>query len=187
MPPRIMISHASTDEKIATAWYDLLRSIFPTSELRYSSDPRNPPFHGYSAFAEQIHDWVKETEYCLTVQTPISKRRPWLIWEAGLAKSLNKEIFVVLYGVKPGRLENPLDSEPHYCGLEKSDVQRIVRRIATDSGVTYHEEDLATAFAKYDQVLREIATPSSPGMSSMKNAFCWSLRTSKGKGSRQQV
>ena len=72
-----------------------------------------------------------------------------------MAKSLNKEIFVVLYGVKPGRLENPLDSEPHYCGLEKSDVQRIVRRIATDSGVTYYEEDLATAFAKYDQVLRE--------------------------------
>jgi hypothetical protein len=155
MPPRIMISHASTDEKIATAWYDVLRSIFPTSELRYSSDPRNPPFDGYSAFAEQIHDWIKETEYCLTVQTPSSKHRPWLIWEAGLARSLNKEIFVVLYGVKPGRLENPLDSEPHYCGLEKSDVQRIVRRIATDSGVTYHEEDLATAFAKYDQVLRE--------------------------------
>jgi hypothetical protein len=127
MPPRIMISHASTDEKIATAWYDLLRSIFPTSELRYSSDPRNPPFHGYTAFAEQIHDSVKETEYCLTVQTPSSRRRPWLIWEAGLAKSLNKEIFVVLYGVKPGRLENPLDSEPHDCGLEKSDVQRIVR------------------------------------------------------------
>jgi hypothetical protein len=155
MPPRIMISHASTDEKIATAWYDVLRSIFPTSELRYSSDPRNPPFDGYSAFAEQIHDWIKETEYCLTVQTPSSKHRPWLIWEAGLARSLNKEIFVVLYGVKPGRLENPLDSEPHYCGLEKSDVQRIVRRIATDSGVTYHEEDLATAFAKYDRVLRE--------------------------------
>ena len=62
-----MISHASTDEKIATAWYDLLRSIFPMSELRYSSDPRNPPFHGYTAFAEQIHDGTWGSNSCYVV------------------------------------------------------------------------------------------------------------------------
>lgn len=155
MPPKIMLSHASADEMIATAWSDLLRIIFPTSELRYSSDPKNPPFHGYSAFAAQIHDWIKEAEYCLTIQTPSSKRKQWLIWEAGLARALNKQVLVVLCGVKPGYLENPLDSEPHYDGLKRSDVQRIVRRIATDSNVTYYEEDFATAFAKYEQVLRE--------------------------------
>jgi hypothetical protein len=45
---QVMISHASMDATIATAWQRLLRRVFPESNLRYSSDRRDYAFGGYS-------------------------------------------------------------------------------------------------------------------------------------------
>ncbi len=151
----VMISHASMDATIATAWQRLLRRVFPEAKLRYSSDPRDPAFSGYGAFAEEILDWIRQSRYILTIQTPNSAFRPWLVWEAGMARALQKGMFVVVYGVKPGQLRNPLDSEPQYEGVTKSDVHKIVRGIAADARDLYHEEDFEAAFLEYDDVLRK--------------------------------
>jgi hypothetical protein len=153
----VMISHASMDAAIATAWQRLLRRVFPESKLRYSSDPRDPAFSGYGAFATEILDWIQQSSYILTIQTPNSAFRPWLVWEAGMARALKKAIFVAVYGVKPGQLRNPLDSEPQYEGVNKSDVHRIIRGIAADAKVLYHEEDFESAFVEYDEVMRKYA------------------------------
>ena len=64
-----MISHASMDAKIGTAWQRLLKRVFPESKLRYSSDPRDPAFSGYGAFASEIRGWIEQSRYILTVQT----------------------------------------------------------------------------------------------------------------------
>ena len=67
-----MISHASMDAKIGTAWQRLLKRVFPESKLWYSSDPRDPAFSGYGAFASEIRGWIEQSRYILTVQTPQS-------------------------------------------------------------------------------------------------------------------
>jgi hypothetical protein len=153
----VMISHASMDATIATAWQRLLRRVFPESKLHYSSDPRDPAFSGYGAFASEILDWIEQSSYVLTIQTPNSAFRPWLVWEAGMARALKKAIFVAVYGIQPGQLRNPLDSEPQYEGVSKSDVHRIIRGIAGDAKVLYHEEDFEEAFVEYAEVLRKNA------------------------------
>jgi hypothetical protein len=149
-----MISHATIDEHVGTAWNNLLQAVFPKFTFRYSSDPNNPAFSGYGAFAGQIQEWIEESSYCLTIQTPNSAIRPWLIWEAGMARALGKAIFVVVYGIDPGHLKTPLDSEPHYDGNRKSDVRKIVRSISGDSKVIYDEGDFEKAFPKYERVLK---------------------------------
>ena len=153
----VMISHASMDAKIGTAWQRLLKRVFPESKLRYSSDPRDPAFSGYGAFASEILGWIEQSSYILTVQTPNSAFRPWLVWEAGMARALKKGIFVAVYGITPGQLRNPLDSEPQYEGVAKSDVHKIIRGIAGHAKVLYHEEDFEEAFLEYEEVLRKNA------------------------------
>ena len=59
-----------------------------------------------------------------------------------MARALKKAIYVAVYGIKPGQLRNPRESEPQYEGITKSDVHRIIRGIAADAKVLYHEEDL---------------------------------------------
>jgi hypothetical protein len=153
MAPTIMISHATVDEHAGTAWSNLLRAVFPQFSLRYSSDPNTPAFSNYGAFSEEIQEWIKESKYCLTIQTPNSAIRPWLIWEAGMARALGKGIFVVLYGIEAGHLKNPLDSEPHYDGSRKPDVCRIIRSISRGTNVMYNEQDFEKAFPEYVQAL----------------------------------
>ena len=154
MAPTVMISHATIDEHVGTAWNNLLQAVFPRFTFRYSSDPNNAAFSGYGAFAGQIQEWIKESDYCLTIQTPNSAIRPWLIWEAGMARALGKAIFVVVYRIDPGHLQNPLDSEPHYDGNRKSEVRKIIRGISRDSKVMYDEKDFEKAFPKYERVLK---------------------------------
>jgi hypothetical protein len=152
--PTVMISHAEIDANIATAWYDLLRRVFPRFEFRYSSNPNNPAFSSYGAFADQIQKWIQESDYCLTIQTPNSSVRPWIVWEAGMARALNKGIFVLLYGIEPGDLKNPLDSHPHYDGGDANDVRKVIRGMSIGSSTLYEETDYVDAFPKYEKALQ---------------------------------
>ena len=82
----VMISHASMDAKIGTAWQRLLKRVFPESKLRYSSDPRDPAFSGYGAFASEILGWIEQSSYILTVQTP----DPWSYYRRNLRTKILK-------------------------------------------------------------------------------------------------
>jgi hypothetical protein len=149
-----MISHAETDEKIATAWYGLLGKVFPMFEIRYSSNPHNPAFESTRDFPDQIQQWIRESDLCLTIQTPNSSVRPWIIWEAGMARALDKAIFVLLYGVKPGNLKNPLNSHPHYDGTDGDAVRQVIRGISECTSAPYGESDFAESLKKYQKLLR---------------------------------
>jgi hypothetical protein len=153
--PTLMISHAEIDSEIATAWYDLLEKVFPTFQYKYSSNPNDPSFSSYSAFADQIQQWITESDYCLTIQTPNSSVRPWIVWEAGMARALRKGIYVILYGIAPGNLKNPLDSHPHYEGTNPVDVRRIIRGISSGTATRYDESSFDAALSVYQSRLQE--------------------------------
>jgi hypothetical protein len=153
--PTLMISHAEIDSEIATTWYDLLEKVFPTFEYKYSSNPNDPSFSSYSAFADQIQQWITESDYCLTLQTSNSAVRPWIVWEAGMARALRKGIYVILFGIEPGNLKNPLDSHPHYDGTNPVDVRKIIRGISTGTATRYDESSLEAALAAYQTKLKE--------------------------------
>jgi hypothetical protein len=55
----VMISHASMDEKIGTAWQRLLKRVFPECKLRYSSD-----FTTLAYLRPRFHPLIYAKKHC---------------------------------------------------------------------------------------------------------------------------
>ena len=72
-----------------------------------------------------------------------------------MARALKKGIYVILFGIEPGNLKNPLDSHPHYDGTNPADVRKIIRGIATGTTTRYDESSLEAALAAYQTKLKE--------------------------------
>jgi hypothetical protein len=149
----VMISHASVDTTIATAWRRLLGRVLPAAKLLHSMKP--PAWAASNA--EQVLDWIRQSRCILTIQTPNTASQSWSIWEAGMARALQKGIFVAVYGIAPGRLMNPLDSQRQFEGANKSDVGMLLRDIASVTKDPYRERDFEEAFVEYANVLQENA------------------------------
>jgi hypothetical protein len=111
---KLMISHATADRPLAAAWQKMLTTVIPDADVWHSSDRAAFPPGRDSDFAMKIEEEIRSAEFLLTIQTPNSRMRPWLIWEAGLARGAKTDIFVVLYGIKPGKTETPLDGQHQY-------------------------------------------------------------------------
>ena len=92
----IMISHTATESYLAKAWQDLLHEVFdlPRDSIWFSSDP---DALDASPFAHQIEDSIRQSSAVISIQTPVSRLRPWTLWEAGIARGLDKPLFVIVY------------------------------------------------------------------------------------------
>ena len=127
--PSVMISHAEVDTVLAAAWASLINKIFLGSiDVWYSSDDRGA-FTGKASLADQIEKAIASSDVILTLQTPRSTQRPWLLWEAGLARGTGKEILIVVYKNHMGRLGNPLDIYPQTLGSKLSEVKQVLNRL----------------------------------------------------------
>lgn len=111
---RLMISHATVDAPLAQAWDLLLRTIFSGATTWFSTkrDAFSPEDN--KGFAARIEEEIRSANFLLTIQTPNSRLRPWLVWEAALAVGAKIPTFVVLYSIKPGQTGNPLDGMHQY-------------------------------------------------------------------------
>jgi hypothetical protein len=92
----IMISHTATESYLAEAWQDLLHEVFdlPRDSIWFSSDP---DAFDAGPFATQIENKIRQASAIISIQTPVSRLRPWTLWEAGIARGLDKPIFVIVY------------------------------------------------------------------------------------------
>ena len=98
-------------------------------------------------FAARIEDEIRSANFLLTIQTPNSRMRPWLVWEAALAVGAKIPTFVVLYSIKPGQTGNPLDGMHQYSQDRDNngdkdgwvsaikDIEKIIGLIAKTNGV----------------------------------------------------
>lgn len=133
-----MISHTAAEKALAAAWQELLCGVFDLSpdEVKFSTDRRGA-VNAREEFLEQIKQWIRTSRVVISLQTPVSRSRPWLLWEAGFAQSADKELFVVVYEARntqaaeriQGKLGSPLDVIQQFQGMRSEDVEKVLRQL----------------------------------------------------------
>jgi hypothetical protein len=149
----IMISHTATEAYLAEAWQELLHDVFdlPRDSIWFSSDP---DAFDPGPFATQIENKIRQSSAVISIQSPVSRLRPWTIWEAGMARGLDKPLFVIVYeplqttngrGIF-NRLGTPLDALQQTPGLDAEKVRgvldKLAKRINLSIAATHLEESL---------------------------------------------
>jgi hypothetical protein len=156
----IMISHTATESYLAQAWQDLIHDVFdfPRDRIWFSSDP---DALDAGPFATQIESQIKGSLAVISIQSPVSRFRPWTLWEAGIARGLDKPIYVVVYE-KPGttkersifsNLGTPLDALQHFRGTDIVKVKGVLDRLCERLGCTLVATRLESALANYKKTV----------------------------------
>jgi hypothetical protein len=133
----IMISHTATESYLAQAWQDLLHEAFDLQRdsIWFSSDP---DAFDAGPFAAQIESKIRQSSVVISIQTPVSRFRPWTIWEAGIARGLERPLFVIVYDspqVPRGRgifnrLGTPLDALQQIPGTDAEKIRGVLDNLS---------------------------------------------------------
>jgi hypothetical protein len=138
----ILISHATSESHLAKAWKDLVLTAFlglDPDSVFFSSDLG--AFNGQDTFIQQIFDKIRDATCILSLQTPSSCKRPWIIFEGGMAwANKGRSLYPIIYDSKKveksesifGNLQNPLNGLQQYKGLEPSSVLSVLGLIQKD-------------------------------------------------------
>src|SRR5262249_51915704 len=115
-PMKVFVSHSTSDKPLVDALSTLIRDTFvETVEVLYSS--ASVSSGGISAgedWLEWIRTQVQQSIMTIVVLTPLSKTRPWLMWEAGavsgvgLARGASTPVVPLLFGLRGDDVPSPL-------------------------------------------------------------------------------
>jgi hypothetical protein len=139
---KIFVSHSSSDKTLVDALNALINDAFvETVELTYSS--ASVSSGGIAAgqrWLDWIHTQIQGSIMALVVLTPLSKARPWLMWEAGavsgleLAKGVSTPVVPLLFGLKRDEVPSPLSGRQTKSGSNEGDIKDLlasVKRLGT--------------------------------------------------------
>ena len=158
--PGIMISHTATESYLAQAWQDLIHDVFdfPRDRIWYSADP---DALDAGPFATQIESQIKNSLAVISIQSPVSRFRPWTLWEAGIARGADKPIFVIVYE-KPGtakdrtifsNLGTPLDALQHFRGTDLLKVRGVLDKLCEKLDCSLVATRLDSALSNYKKIV----------------------------------
>jgi hypothetical protein len=136
--PIVMISHVDEEMYLAAAWQNLLANVLglPRNKIWFSRDPG--AVTDTTSFADDIMQKMRFSRAIISIQSPISRFRPWMLWEAGVAMALKKSFYPVVYQ-RPRdadgqdriftKLGTILDIREQYRGNDIEDVKGVLNRI----------------------------------------------------------
>jgi hypothetical protein len=152
----IMISHTATESYLAQAWQDLLHEAFDLQRdsIWFSSDP---DAFDAGPFAAQIEGKIRQSSAVISIQTPVSRFRAWTIWEAGIARGLEKPLFVIVYDspqVPRGRgifnnLGTPLDALQQTPGTDADKIRGVLDKLSKKIDRAIVSSQLEESLRKY--------------------------------------
>src|SRR5258708_9996208 len=173
----ILISHAANEKHLAEAWKELIcdtftgidqGSVFFSSELG--------AFSGQETFVEQIFSKMREATSILSLQTPSSSGRPWIIFEGGMAwADKGKSLYPIIYESRDvdknesifGKLQNPMNALQQYHGddseqvltllslIQKDFLRGFIKDKANDEMPLIDPRHLASALKQYETKIKE--------------------------------
>ena len=153
-----MISHTASESYLAQAWQDLLHEAFDLQRdaIWFSSDP---DAFDAGPFAAQIEGKIRQSSAVISIQTPVSRFRPWTIWEAGIARGLEKPLFVIVYEspqVPRGRgifnrLGTPLDALQQTPGTDPEKIRGVLDKLSKKIDRTILSAHLEESLRKYTE------------------------------------
>jgi hypothetical protein len=128
-----MISHANIEIGLAAKIKELLTTAITGlshADVWYSEDSGALEYTG--DFFNQILTRMNECKVVVSIQSPISKARPWPLWECGNAFGQDKGPYIFTFAAKQsirGRLGTPLDFQQQCDGTNADQVDEIVTKI----------------------------------------------------------
>jgi hypothetical protein len=143
--PVIFISHDARDQKIAAAFAQLLRTA-TTGVLDPFWSSGSQPGQGIAFGANwfnQITTRIQAAKACVCLLTPRSWGRPWILFEAGLAKTNpDRDVFGVAIGVALDDLINTPFAQLQNSRDSEDDLTKLVLQLAKHSPLLRPEESL---------------------------------------------
>ena len=157
-----MISHTVSERYLADAWKELICQAFGLGDdsVWFSSD--SAAVGARRPFLQYIEESIRHAEAIISIQSPISRFRPWILLEAGMALALKKPVYVIVYEPSKttkqdsivGKLETPLDAFQQFRGSDLKDVKEsILTLLQADLGRSIHVARLDDALSKYKQAI----------------------------------
>lgn len=125
--PVVFISHDSRDKEIAEAFTLLLDQV----GLGYfsSSSPKSAPPYGKEWYGEIVH-WLKISSHVVCLITPNSLDRPWVWYEAGLAKTGYDRVIALLVGVNADTIKGSPFGHFECCTCGDSEVVTLLSQLS---------------------------------------------------------
>jgi hypothetical protein len=165
---KLFISHATSDKPLADALRTLITSTFAEPiEVAYSSASVSEG--GISAgqeWLEWIRAQVQDIAMAIVIVTPLSKARPWLMWEAGavsgvgLARKTNLPIVPLLFGLRADEVPDPLVSRQVKSGTAAADIRDLLDSIRIGNSIGYRAPDqVAAALTNYLETTKTVRIP----------------------------
>lgn len=167
---KIFVSHSSSDKPLVEYLNALVCDAFVEKvELMYSSaSVKSGGIAAGQSWLDWIHDQVQQSALTIVVLTPLSKARPWLMWEAGaatgmgLSQGTSSPVVPLLFGLKNEEIPSPLHERQTKCGTEKEDIKDLLESIRLVGGLTY-KSDLHVA-SLVDTYIKAVIAARVPGM-----------------------
>lgn len=156
-----MISHTSTEFYLAKAWRDLVCSVFGLADesVWFSSDPdaidADRPWEDY------IEESIRAAPAIISIQSPVSRTRPWILWECSMARALLKPLYVVVYEPSKtsrqdsiiGKLGTPLDRLTHFRGTELNQIRAVLTKLERHINRHINLSKIEDALRKYNDTV----------------------------------
>jgi hypothetical protein len=153
---KIFVSHSNVDRPLVDALRDLIRGTFSEPvEVMYSS--ASVASGGISAGQSWL-DWVlkqiHQSKMTIVVLTPLSKARPWLMWEAGavtgvgLSQGSSIPIVPLLFGIGTEDVPSPLRDRQLKIGTSKEQILDLLESLRQLGDLTYRPSELRVELVK---------------------------------------
>lgn len=144
--PEVFISHASEDTRLASALQNLLEATLRSrsqEQLVFRSTDVKAMEGGADWYADIIKA-IRDSHVCLTLLTPISVHKSWVMYESGAAYAvysgrrwLKKLIPVCASGITPGLVPKPLKRLQAYRLYHTGDLEQLLKQLAGITSRTY--------------------------------------------------
>jgi len=131
MPIMIFLSHNVKDKPLADIIEKTIRKIsLQKINAWFSSDERvGGGFNAGDNWYDKIISNITNCNVLIALLTPNSIERPWLYYEAGIAKGLNKIIVPVCIGMKREDMKTPLNITQAYQLTDKKSLEEFLGKI----------------------------------------------------------
>jgi hypothetical protein len=166
---KVFISHSTSDKPLVDAIRTLICASFVESvEVSYSS--ASVSSGGISAGQDWL-DWIRaqvqDSMMTIVVVTPLSKTKPWLMWEAGavsgvsFARRATLPVVPLLFSLRADEVPSPLVARQTKLGTDAADMRDLLESICRIGNLSYRPADVVqTALDTYLATITKLRIPS---------------------------
>jgi hypothetical protein len=163
--PHIFISHDARDAELAEAFAKLLKSVSAGTFMTFRSSDKTGK-EGIDLGDEWYRRLMSElelTSHVVCLFTERSLERPWILFEAGVAKGKMATAIGVALGVPLGRVRTGPFSQFQNMDDSEEDLTKLIKQIASPAGLEPDDgvvKEQVTKFKKTEEeLLKKLGAP----------------------------